>query len=775
MKKIIGLIFSLLLLLVGCAPTQTIYEEKTIIVNIESDVSPKFAANFGEGSYNENTKVYTHKIDYIKDLYIYITFEGYKTQTLYIPTIEMSNDIIEKTITFNTMLDAEIEFNIDNIDSLEGLKVISPANYTDLIIKSKNKFSIVVPSREKDYEIKFELPNYKEFKKDVKSDELVSGMMRIEIPAIKVDQVYIGFKPSDYNYSIYSYATNEVVASAYMSSYDNEGKIKYHILSNNTAYYVRLNIYGKGVEKVLKVDQNENFVFENNSQNVPSSLIGYVYVTDTVSNYMLHDKTTNMVTGVNELFHSLDKYGVIILKDNEYYYCNDISKILNKEKSNDSYYYLKDDMEFFEKVTVKLKTINPINNSTNEKVLTDESVYDASATIENGIITLTSYQFEEGEINCNLYDKNGNYITSLKRYIHPRFDGEVVEGAINVEGKNVIYKFPLLPEDLVYENDEYKDVNITLTNEKNLVSILLTIKEKESQMIQISETDNAHLKDDNFNIVVPQYFDGIAFFEVVANTKYTLTFGEDTREVYVTQEDINNGMLFLFEDDTQLVKLKIPEGYDVQISGLANMDMFPRKNGIITFPAKESIYGFLSNGYAQRDFYFALDGRDLYKLEPFLVMNRPFLQMNEARVITNNQYIYYYDSSKDTYDFQIRSYYIQFVYDEIGQMYTEDNYQIPFNKFKYDENLKGYYCDFEPLFSKVVVIKEFYSSIYLSNYIKINYDGPYDGCYYMSGTTYAFYNGVKYDLSKYESKYLILSIAPGGQTINIEESNEFIY
>ena len=71
MKKFLGYLFMLsVFILVGCANGDTIYEERTIILNIDLKVTPSFAASFGEGEYDESKGIYTHTISYIKDLYI---------------------------------------------------------------------------------------------------------------------------------------------------------------------------------------------------------------------------------------------------------------------------------------------------------------------------------------------------------------------------------------------------------------------------------------------------------------------------------------------------------------------------------------------------------------------------------------------------------------------------------------------------------------------------------------------------------------------------------
>ena len=89
-----------LITLSGCENSLTIKEPRTIVLNIDSDVTPLFSSNFGNGSYNETTKQYTHTIDYLKDLYIFLSYDDLKTVTVHIPTSEMNEKTIMKKVDF---------------------------------------------------------------------------------------------------------------------------------------------------------------------------------------------------------------------------------------------------------------------------------------------------------------------------------------------------------------------------------------------------------------------------------------------------------------------------------------------------------------------------------------------------------------------------------------------------------------------------------------------------------------------------------------------------
>ena len=157
------MLISSTLLLAGCN-NATIDEERTIILEINSEVTPSFTTNFGTGSYDPDTKVYTHTISSIKDLYITLSYDDLKPTTVYIPTSQMQDKIIKKEVEFGQELDVQVNVVVNRVKSLEGLTISSPLHYSDLKISEKNHFSFILPSREDNCELKFTLPGYKEFK-----------------------------------------------------------------------------------------------------------------------------------------------------------------------------------------------------------------------------------------------------------------------------------------------------------------------------------------------------------------------------------------------------------------------------------------------------------------------------------------------------------------------------------------------------------------------------------------------------------------------------------
>ena len=115
MKKITKylLMFISLITLSGCGNKATIKESRTIILDVNSDVTPIFTSNFGTGSYDATNNKYTNTIDYIKDLYNFLSDEDLKTVTVHIPTSEMGEKTINKTVEFGDVLDAQVEITVE--------------------------------------------------------------------------------------------------------------------------------------------------------------------------------------------------------------------------------------------------------------------------------------------------------------------------------------------------------------------------------------------------------------------------------------------------------------------------------------------------------------------------------------------------------------------------------------------------------------------------------------------------------------------------------------
>lgn len=769
MKKIIACLLFLLFILVGCGNDDTIYEEKTIILHVKSDETPTFSANFGEGEYNEIEKIYTHKIDYIKDLYIYVSVSDLATETVYISTSEMNEDVIEKSITVNKELDAEIDITIDNVNSLEGLEITSPLDYSNFKIKAKNKFSLTVPSREKEYDIKFRLPNYKEFNIKVSSKELVSGILSINIPAITNEQIYIMFKGRSFEYKVYSITTNQEVSSGIFYQYENVSK--YLILPSIDTYYVEIFQFYSNESELIKIPKNENYIFDFTENKESKGYLIPIFDKELNYNYMLYNKKANLITSNAEIFSDVDNYGIIIIINDKYFYLDDLMSMLDDEKSDSWNYYVNVDESKLKEVNLSLKTINTITKEEKTRILNGEAIYRDYGILSNDTFDITRNVVSEASIKFNLYDLNKEYLTTIEREINEVFNGKIIDGILNIDGKNIIYKFPLFESDLVYIDGKYEDIDVAIDANKTLVSIYLEDSKGSFNLNPVVEYNDAYLIDEDLNLIFPQNVDNISYFEVQKNTNYKLHMPDGIYDFTVKEEDINNGVVFIIEQEVEYINIKIPDGYNIYIDSYPDISFFPKRNGVISIPfARDYINGVIDNGFVSSSFSFNIDGREVYEILPFIATNFISLDLNYlGECYVNGEYYIYYSRYDDLPLHNINTIYRVNTY-ENGE-YNFETYIVNFSDFVYSDELKAYYYDFYSPFEKIVSIdSSYYLEVRALNYVLISIYGDYHYC--ILGDSWLKVNDEIYDLKTYNSKYLIIRYYPYYEKIVIEEQEE---
>ena len=71
LKYLFIVIFSIFML-VSCSNASK-NGPRIIELSVESDIIPTFTANYGIGTYDEVNKKYIHNVDFVKNLYIYLT------------------------------------------------------------------------------------------------------------------------------------------------------------------------------------------------------------------------------------------------------------------------------------------------------------------------------------------------------------------------------------------------------------------------------------------------------------------------------------------------------------------------------------------------------------------------------------------------------------------------------------------------------------------------------------------------------------------------------
>ena len=339
MKKILNLLVILCftLALTGCGNNETIDKTKTIVLEVDTSVVPVFTSNFGSGTYDSTTKKYTHTISYVKDLYISLSYEDLKTVTVHVPTKDMDEDVITKQVEFGKVLDAEIKVTVEGVKSLEGITFDQSLQYSNLQIGKKNTFKLTLPSREQDYNLKFTLPNYRPFDIEITSDDLVSGSADVNVPAITTSQVYIGFEGNQYQYKIYSYTTNKLVASG--NNYYDTNKTQYVLLNNDDRYYVKVDNYNGQI--VYKVEQGQDKIIKIRSDNYGAQ--SYLDIRENNNNsfyndtYIYHKKTNLMRYGSN-FYGNIEDIGLIIEKEGNFLYLDDVA---SKATKHPEYTYIK--------------------------------------------------------------------------------------------------------------------------------------------------------------------------------------------------------------------------------------------------------------------------------------------------------------------------------------------------------------------------------------------------------------------------------------------------
>lgn len=741
-KKIKSLMLVASSLLVGACSNATIDEERTIILEVNSDVIPTFTSNFGDGSYDSSTNKYTHKISSIKDLYITLSHDDLKSITVHIPTIEMQQATIIKEVEFGDELDAEIEITVEGVKTLEGLNIVNSENIKNLKIGDRNKFKFTLPSREEDYTLNFTLPGYKDFEVKITEDDLISGMANISTIALNIDQAYIALDGSGYSYKIYASSTNKLIASGSKDNYDSNRE--YIILENTDSYYAYTYNYNTGKENLYKVNANDDFIIKENSGSYNYN--GYLNLTLNDEpyhySYAIYDKINNRFTG-SSIYNNISYLGLVVKnKENEWYYFDEITTTHENEDTYTQYF----ELDFSKAVPVDFK-VKRIHSFTNE-IISDEIedhfyTYDHydSLYFENNVFNVTVYENEGGKMNINLYDQDDNLIHVLPVDIDSYFNGEILSGRID----KIPYQFPLFKEDVQYNNG-----NFTYTGKVNIntdISLMEIIYINEFGYSSGLNQSSYIMAPDGTPILKTDLDDGKSYFELEANLAYTLYNDNQSFDFTLSNSDIERGQIVIFDQKLSSLRVKVEDGYHLILSN--QIDLYPDSNGIINFPYnnKESQVEFnLSNGDVSIRFNKQINGNETIELGAFYAIDLG----NYETIYDDTGYnLYYSYSEKDNKYY----YYIDWLTNSTSiktSLHLNENYYeyvyLDVEDFSYDSSKKANYYSFIEEASHILLGSAHYLNI--TNYIY------YDGYYYLFSDSVVEYNGNTYDLSTYSSKYL---------------------
>lgn len=777
MKKIISLLIIMLcsLTLTGCGNSNTLNVKRKIVLNVNSDVTPEFASNFGEGSYDESTKTYTHNIDYIKDLYIYMSYEGLKTETIYISTLEMEQAVITKEVDFGAALDVEVEITVEGVKTLEGLEISNSLDYSNLIIGKKNIFKLTLPSREKDYEINFTLPNYKEFNIQLNKNDLVSGSVKANALAITNEQMYIGFSGNNYQYEIYSMTTNDLIASG--NKWYEDNKIEYVLVDKNDSYYVET--YNSYQKSFRKVEAGIDTIIDLGNEE-SSIIIGYLQI-NTIDNWyydsMLYDKTKQTLKKSNNIPGSLETTGLLIKSsENKWFYMDSLlGKILDTGDNLNYEYTL--NYEHFTEVNLN---VTRINTKTNEVISTgfEDDIYisgDTKAKFENNTFSFVIYEIDEASIYIDLYNKENEKIDTMEYYINKDFRGEVCSGTLNYEGRTVPFQFPIFLEDMEYDSVNNKYTYPSQIIDTSASYVEFEIIDETGYRRRLYSSDNPYIMDEESNVIMYTEIGHAVYFELIEGKRYTLNSNGKKYTFVTTKSHIETGKILIIDENAPKKTFKIPQDYTIEIEGYEDYEFIRNSDGLIEVPVGNNVWLNItvSNGYASVEEDICIkENTSLYEFETFYVLNSGKITSDYStyyitKTLGSNgiEYVYLEKYSTDTEISDILETNINQV---LNNGNVEENYTISRNDFVYNEELKAYYYDFSSQFDHIISSLESYNSI-SSNWSQ-------DYCYYYdhdinkyliyvnNGTTieYKYYYGgyktISYTITNNDSKYIELSI-----------------
>lgn len=766
MKKIINLLIILfcVVTLSGCGSKETINTKRTIVLNVDSEVVPTFTSNFGSGTYDRLNKTYTHTIDYVKDLYIYLDYENLKTLTVHIPTNDMNEETITKDVTFGALLDVEVEVTVEGVKKLEGLELSDNLKYSNLNIGNKNSFKFTLPSREESYNIKFTLPGYREFNIDLDEKDLISGIANVNTVAVTTEQMFIGFNGNQYSYEIYSMTTNKLISSG--SEWSNNIDTKYVLLPNDDNYYVQTRD-GNYVTELHKVNNGEDTIIKlETSRNNYSNM--YLTISEenaTWYSYMLYDKTSkNLRYYSSQIIESLENTGLLVKNyENKWFYMDSLATKVTKEENGYNYKYVLN-YDDFEEISFNVKRIHTETNQIISSQI-ETSVYlnkDTHAEFEDNVFTLTIYEIPYGVANIDLYADNNQKIRTIQKDINSYFKGEIVSGTITYNERTIPYQFPMFLEDLVFDGTNYSYPNQIINIDVSYVKIQFV--DESGYFRDLYYNDNPYIMDEEYNVIMGKNIDGIAYFELEANKNYTLHYYQKTYSFKTTKANIETGKVTIIHEKAPIINVKIPNGYTLELNGYEAFDLTPNEEGLVTIPAAThtGIYGELSNGFATRNISFVIE-KDVseYEFEPFYVLNGGMIESDYENYYIGTyegsngmKYVVIdklYESTIDELETNIRKYIAN------GSYY--ENYKININNFVYNETLKAYYYDLENEFDHSVVFDN--NVLSWSNWLQDYYyyddsNGNRRG-YVNNGTTIEC-GGNSYTISSNDAKHINISL-----------------
>ncbi len=758
-KKSKSIFLILSALAISACSTPTIEEERTIILEVDSEVTPNFSSNYGNGSYDESTGKYTHKINSIKDVYITLSYEDLKSITVYIPTSEMNSPTITKTVDFGVELDAEVEIAVEGVKTLEGIVFEDNPNISNLKLGKKNTFTFNIPSREHDEIIKFTLPGYKKFEINIDKEDLITGIAKLSQVALRMDQVYVAIDGVELSYEIYSMSTNELVASGRKYSYENKSR-EYILLNNDDSYYMNVIYHYNGTSNLYKINKNENFILEG--KNIRNDY-GYLELTLNGEYYYrpsyLYDKVNKIITNGSSMTNKINSLGVITKNEqDEWVY---IDNLVTNNLGNDTYnhYY---EIDYSASIPIEFN-VTRIHSFTNEIISSgienDFNIYEnsiISVELEGSTFNISVYENEIDMLSIDLYDSEENVIHTITHPINQTFSTSIINGTFTYQGRKVPYRVPLFKEDIVYNDGTYSYIGKPIVDTTvSLVEIVYIDKNINEGHL----SDSAYLTGpDGIPILKTDIGDWKTYFELEVNVTYTLHNYAKQYEFTLTDKDIANGVVIIWDTSIKYAQVKVPNGYHILIQN--DIKLLPNDNNIVNVPVDYENYEnriCLSNGLVTVCIDQPLEENQYAELGAFYTfgLNNAFVEE-----ILNVQTFNGYDDNGIIY------YYFKGLYPSMiinTHMFNSADEQIIFNTddFTYNEDLNAYYYSIEDTSNYIV------NWDYRLGYNKVKWF-QIDQYIYITEGNIITYRDIDYDLSTYGSKKLNITVVDDGYTSSIE-------
>ncbi|MCR4880087.1 MAG: hypothetical protein K5906_03935 [Bacilli bacterium] len=541
MKKIIKFLLPLVLLFSSCGNTN-FKKETTVILNVTSNVTPNFSANFGEGSYENN--VYTHHISCFKDLYIYLSYEGLKTETVYIPTVEMTSSTITKDIVFGNSLETKVVVTADRIDdiSLAELKTDNKINSTSFDSKNKKKMTITFASRKEDIDFTYHLNGYRDVNIHIDSSDIAGGLYNSTAFFIKNNETCVSVTQGSVN--IYDYDTNAFIKEIYSGSNNS-----YYMLDSNKRYYVSYYDAALNCEVSRLVDHENGLNVNCHRVEEGAKYIGYLGIKDNnqqeiTYNYqiLLINHSKHCIFRTNHCYDTFNDYSLLAanyFNPEKVYYIKNLA-----EAGLEQRYISEGNVGYFLKESTLLSSPTITVDSKGYNYLAKDNLIFSNHDLGSVGYQSTDYVIEENKISIScqrlmlpvkitIKDLAGNVIDNYNQ----GYSSNNVSYIKEIDGNKVFINFSIFLDQLSYDkaNNCFNYPDVIIDTSKKYIYVY---DSKNQYKITIT---SAYDSTASSNVVVINN----QYFEPIIDHQYIIKSYEDTYNVTVGKIDIDSGYCFI--------------------------------------------------------------------------------------------------------------------------------------------------------------------------------------------------------------------------------------